>query len=178
MQPCFQTRTRIPGITVHQAMPAIPAHPASAQDTRCKRPLQTRPPGSRAHRASAQDTRCRRRPRNLKPAMTSNEHRSSLRGGTWNGIHPGRHLTTQPRRLPLMGWSGRAPAPPASEAGKGRPDLAPLSFEVRFTPTSGHHEPVRPGPKSADFAAKVENRATLKISPKLIFGLLCCCVVF
>src|SRR4029077_11650213 len=28
----------------------------------------------------------------------------------------------------------------------------------------------------ADFVAKVENRTTLKISRKLIFGLLCCCL--
>jgi hypothetical protein len=30
----------------------------------------------------------------------------------------------------------------------------------------------------ADIVAKVENRTTLKISQKLIFGLLCCCVAF
>src|SRR5882762_9315981 len=30
----------------------------------------------------------------------------------------------------------------------------------------------------ADTVAKVENRRTLKISRKLIFGLLCCCVAF
>jgi len=30
----------------------------------------------------------------------------------------------------------------------------------------------------ADIVAKVENRTTLKISRKLIFGLLCCCVAF
>jgi hypothetical protein len=28
----------------------------------------------------------------------------------------------------------------------------------------------------ADIVAKVENRTTLKISRKLIFGLLCCCI--
>ncbi|KRQ05526.1 hypothetical protein AOQ71_28275 [Bradyrhizobium manausense] len=33
-QRCFRARTRIPDITVHQAMPGIPAHPASAQDTK------------------------------------------------------------------------------------------------------------------------------------------------
>jgi hypothetical protein len=31
-------------------------------------------------------------------------------------------------------------------------------------------------PLLADFVAKVENRTTLKISRKLIFGFLCCCV--
>jgi hypothetical protein len=30
----------------------------------------------------------------------------------------------------------------------------------------------------ADIVAKVENRTTLKISRKLTFGLLCCCVAF
>jgi hypothetical protein len=30
----------------------------------------------------------------------------------------------------------------------------------------------------ADIVAKVENQTTLKISPKLIFGVLCCCVAF
>jgi hypothetical protein len=30
----------------------------------------------------------------------------------------------------------------------------------------------------ADIVAKVENRTTPKISRKLIFGLLCCCVAF
>jgi len=33
-------------------------------------------------------------------------------------------------------------------------------------------------PLMADFVAKVENRTTLKISRKLIFGLLCCCDAF
>jgi hypothetical protein len=32
--------------------------------------------------------------------------------------------------------------------------------------------------KSADIVAKVENRTTLKISRKLVFGLRCCCVAF
>src|SRR6476619_617596 len=34
----------------------------------------------------------------------------------------------------------------------------------------------RPGQLCADIVAKVENRTTLKISRKLIFGLLCCCL--
>src|SRR5450631_1042693 len=33
-------------------------------------------------------------------------------------------------------------------------------------------------PLCADIVAKVENRTTLKISRKSIFGLLCCCVAF
>src|SRR5882724_5941157 len=33
-------------------------------------------------------------------------------------------------------------------------------------------------PLVADIVAKVENRTTRKISPNLIFGLLCCCVAF
>src|SRR5258708_27614322 len=33
-------------------------------------------------------------------------------------------------------------------------------------------------PELADIVAKVENRTTLKISRKSIFGLLCCCVAF
>jgi hypothetical protein len=33
-------------------------------------------------------------------------------------------------------------------------------------------------PLLADFVAEVENRTTLKISRKSIFGLLCCCVAF
>jgi hypothetical protein len=47
----FQAHTRVASITAHQA---------SAQGTRCKRRLQTRPPGIRARQASAQGTRMRR----------------------------------------------------------------------------------------------------------------------
>ena len=36
----------------------------------------------------------------------------------------------------------------------------------------------RSRPVMADIVAKVENRTTLKISRKLIFGLLCCFVAF
>jgi hypothetical protein len=42
-------------------------------------------------------------------------------------------------------------------------DFGDRHLEVRLTP---------------DTVAKVENRTTLKISRKLIFGLLCCCVAF
>src|SRR5215207_9233851 len=41
---------------------------------------------------------------------------------------------------------------------------------------TGHGQRNRLRPKGADIVAKVENRTTLKISRKLIFGLLCCCV--
>jgi hypothetical protein len=45
-------------------------------------------------------------------------------------------------------------------------------------PIDGHYATGPPLPKSADIVAKVENRTTQKISPKLIFGLLCRCVAF
>jgi hypothetical protein len=38
--------------------------------------------------------------------------------------------------------------------------------------------PIGPFQLGADIVAKVENRTTLKISRKLIFGLFCCCVAF
>jgi hypothetical protein len=50
--------------------------------------------------------------------------------------------------------------------------------DVRFGAQSGLKSDIARGPKSADTVAKVENRTTLKISRKLIFGLLCCCVAF
>src|SRR5258708_35189517 len=46
------------------------------------------------------------------------------------------------------------------------------------THDSGLNSDIAGCPKSADFVAKVENRTTRKISPKLIFGLLCRCVAF
>jgi hypothetical protein len=57
-------------------------------------------------------------------------------------------------------------------------DVDTHNWDVGFTPMSGHRQPGRSGPKSADIVAKVENRTTLKISRKSIFGLLCCCVAF
>jgi hypothetical protein len=54
---------------------------------------------------------------------------------------------------------------------------APKS-NFRFTPESGLNSDIAGGPFGADTVAKVENRTTLKISRKLIFGLLCCCVAF
>jgi hypothetical protein len=50
--------------------------------------------------------------------------------------------------------------------------------DFRYTPESGLKTDISPCPKSADIVAKVENRTTLKISPKLTFGLLCRCVAF
>jgi hypothetical protein len=48
----------------------------------------------------------------------------------------------------------------------------------RFIPMNGHHRTASTSPFRADIVAKVENRKTPKISPKLIFGLLCRCVAF
>src|SRR6266481_430909 len=50
--------------------------------------------------------------------------------------------------------------------------------KVRFTPDNGHRTSPDRCPLSADIVAKVENRTTLKISRKLMFGLLCCCGAF
>ena len=47
--------------------------------------------------------------------------------------------------------------------GAAKSEVATGSFDVRFAP---------------DTVAKVENRITLKISRKSIFGSLCCCVAF
>jgi hypothetical protein len=52
------------------------------------------------------------------------------------------------------------------------------SADVRFGAHNGLKSDIAPCPKSADIVAKVENRETQKISPKLIFGLLCLCVAF
>jgi hypothetical protein len=56
--------------------------------------------------------------------------------------------------------------------------LTAPKFDFRSSPESGLKSGVAPCPKSADIVAKVENRTTLKISRKSIFGLLCCCVAF
>jgi hypothetical protein len=48
----------------------------------------------------------------------------------------------------------------------------------RLTPVNGHRYAALACQKSADIVAKVENRTALKISRKLNFGLLCCCVAF
>jgi hypothetical protein len=52
------------------------------------------------------------------------------------------------------------------------------SVYVRFGAHLGLKSDIVALPKSADIVAKVENRTTLEISPKSIFGLLCCCVAF
>jgi hypothetical protein len=57
-------------------------------------------------------------------------------------------------------------------------EVADLRRDVCFAPESGHRQAVSACPKSADIVAKVENRTTLKISRKFIFGLLWCCVAF
>jgi hypothetical protein len=57
-------------------------------------------------------------------------------------------------------------------------DLGALNQKVCLTPENGHGALQPPCPHCADIAAKVENRTTLKISRKLIFRLLCCCVAF
>jgi hypothetical protein len=57
-------------------------------------------------------------------------------------------------------------------------DLTAPKSDFRFTPESGLKSDITPFPFSADIVAKVENRTTLKISRKSIFGLLCCCVAF
>src|ERR1700722_5598019 len=44
--------------------------------------------------------------------------------------------------------------------------------------TGAHAAPEKWRVFLADIVAKVENRTTLKISRKLIFGLFCCCVAF
>jgi len=50
--------------------------------------------------------------------------------------------------------------------------------DVRFSPRSRYRRRGWSCPLRADIVAKVENRTTLKLSQKLIFGLLCCCVAF
>ena len=49
---------------------------------------------------------------------------------------------------------------------------------VRSAPNNGHRATTAPCPFRADIVAKVENRATRKISRKLIFGFLRRCVAF
>jgi hypothetical protein len=49
---------------------------------------------------------------------------------------------------------------------------------VGFALMSGLCARIQGCPKIADIVAKVENRTTLKISRKLIFGLLCGCAAF
>jgi hypothetical protein len=57
-------------------------------------------------------------------------------------------------------------------------DLGAPEREVRFAPINGHRQVGPAGPFRADIVAKVENRATRKISRKLIFGLLRRCDAF
>ncbi len=54
--------------------------------------------------------------------------------------------------------------------------VLPLCSHFRSPPINGHRQSSPVGPFRADIVAKVENRTTLKISRKSIFGLLCCCV--
>jgi hypothetical protein len=54
----------------------------------------------------------------------------------------------------------------------------PCSVHFRSSPISGHSQGRSACLKRADIVAKVENRATRKISRKLIFGLLRRCVAF
>jgi hypothetical protein len=51
-----------------------------------------------------------------------------------------------------------------------------VSARVRCSSESGRRQARPVCPKSADIVAKVENRATQKISPKPISGLLRCCI--
>ena len=57
-------------------------------------------------------------------------------------------------------------------------DVGAFVNEARSTPKNGHRQFDPLLPKSADIVAKVENRATRKISRKLIFGLLYRCIAF
>src|SRR5690349_9866024 len=54
----------------------------------------------------------------------------------------------------------------------------PRTFLCRLLAPSGHADPSDWCLLAGDFVAKVENRATRKISRKLIFGLLRSCVAF
>ena len=51
-------------------------------------------------------------------------------------------------------------------------------LHVRFPLDSDRTADIAVGPVGADSVAKVENRTTLKILRKLIFGHFCCCVAF
>jgi hypothetical protein len=56
--------------------------------------------------------------------------------------------------------------------------FAALKCDFRYAPESRLNAVIAACPKRADIVAKVENRTTLQISRKLIFGLLCFCVAF
>src|SRR6476661_3089353 len=73
-------------------------------------------------------------------------------------------------------WAYRADFEPLTEhvTGCARP-TASITVVDRLLIFGESHLPL---PTRADIVAKVENRTTLKISRKLIFGLLCCCVAF
>jgi hypothetical protein len=51
-----------------------------------------------------------------------------------------------------------------------------MVFCLLYPPESRHQRSRLPRPFRADIVAKVENRATQKILPKPISGLLCCCI--
>src|SRR5712672_81954 len=71
-----------------------------------------------------------------------------------------------PKRRFHHGWLQAVDAPSWAAACTGR--WGSLSRRAQARP--------RECLELADIVAKVENRTTLKISRKLIFGLLCCCV--
>jgi hypothetical protein len=57
-------------------------------------------------------------------------------------------------------------------------DLTTPKFDFRSSPEIGLNSDIARCPFCADIVAKIENRTTLKLSRKLIFGPLCCCVAF
>ena len=54
--------------------------------------------------------------------------------------------------------------------------FCPSASHFRSPPINGHRQSSPVGPFRADNVVKVENRTTPKISRKLIFRLLCCCL--
>jgi hypothetical protein len=75
-----------------------------------------------------------------------------------------------PPRFPSLAAFGRRPL-----GARGSISIGPASE----THHNSRRRPTTPAcPASADIVAKVENRTTLKISRKLIFGFFCRCVAF
>jgi hypothetical protein len=96
-------------------------------------------------------------------------------GRPWNV----RFADGEPASYDVLQSAARQPCHGSSDVRTGsKTEVAALWRHVCFAPRSGHRQAVSACPKSADIVAKVENRTTLKISPKLIFGLLCRCVAF
>ena len=72
-------------------------------------------------------------------------------------------IATDRAQCPLMGWSGRAPAPPAIEAGKGRQDKLPCAAEIGWHSDTDLPADTVPRTRGKNLSPNGERRALLLI---------------